>query len=727
MSILTLLIVSGVVAALAFFLAGYLLHVPKIGDAALLKLSHQREALESEIDHLRTDYKAIQEKTEETDKKYTTAEAARHDEEERRASLERELLVLKTELERVTAKKQTLAERLRIAEDKNRAAFEQEEANIEAFHRQLEATKADYLRREQTREKELGGLRAEADKAKEEKAQVLDELQKLHVRAETAEQELEDLRFEKEHRHETEPEGRADEQFRQLALAHEQARQAAEQIEGLRKELAADRERAERLAKELDTEQLRAERLYKELETERQQAKQSGETHETERQEWLEQARQVAQDHETEKRRLSEAYAADQEELKKARQIADTRENELKLLEASLQEISAREQDAVKRLIENETAWQAKAAEFSSQKSIPPAEKQELALQLKKLQYECESERDQKKSLAITLRVSEEALERERAEAKAAAEAMQKAEARLKELDRLAQENAELREQLAESAREAKLQADREGEAKDAKVELAAAQAKLNELERTLDENRKLRDQVAELHQHQEASGELERLTAAHKQVRLDAELMARRLKEVMQENAELGGLRVQAAEAASLSDEVAYLRRREKDLEAVIYANGFHASRERPALSGELLMQAPVNDLETNLHTLVAAGGPRTAVLADAKGFLIASAGESGTQEGLAAFTAVAGEMVTRARMLLPLADVESVKVTDANSIILTCHLFDSAEEGLGLVTLGPGEPKPENTQQAIYGLAAIVSGTLATDAEEPKPEPDK
>jgi hypothetical protein len=109
--------------------------------------------------------------------------------------------------------------------------------------------------------------------------------------------------------------------------------------------------------------------------------------------------------------------------------------------------------------------------------------------------------------------------------------------------------------------------------------------------------------------------------------------------------------------------------------------------------------------------------------VLADAQGFLIAGAGESGAQEGLAAFAAVAGEMVSRARMLLPLAEVDSLRVTDRNSMVLTCHLFQSAGEGLGVTTLGPGEPEAGNTARAIVELAAIVSGVAP--GADPEPDP--
>jgi hypothetical protein len=302
------------------------------------------------------------------------------------------------------------------------------------------------------------------------------------------------------------------------------------------------------------------------------------------------------------------------------------------------------------------------------------------------------------------------------------------AERRLAELDRLAKENSELREANAQAAAEVEWHAEQKDEAKDAKVELAKAQAKLVDLERLLEENRKLRDDVSELKGLKEAADELSQLQATHKQLRLDAELMSRRLQEMQLDQADLPTWRTQAAEAANLNEEVNYLRQREKDLEAQIYASGFYASREMPAVSGETLIQTPMTDMETNLHTLVGDGGPRTAILADAQGFLIAGAGEHTTQEGLAAFAAVAGDMVSRARMLVPLADVEEVRVMDTNHTVLCCHLFKADDQGLGVLTLGPGEADPEATTHAIADLSLFVSGKI-TDLETPSeetPEPE-
>jgi hypothetical protein len=365
----------------------------------------------------------------------------------------------------------------------------------------------------------------------------------------------------------------------------------------------------------------------------------------------------------------------------------------------------------------------AAAAEARASLAAVEAERARLDAEVARGRSERQAAEEARQEFELRMRAAEEVVLMLRAEAAAAKEVQKIATEHAKERERLAQENAELREQQARSEREAKQQASREEESRDARVELAAAQAKLAELASLTEENRRLRDEVGELRMHAEASGELERLTAAHKQVRLDAELMARRLQELLHDQAELGPLRAQAAEAAALAQEVEYLRRREKDLEAQLYASGSYASREMKALTGEVPVVTPVSDLETNLSALVGEGGPRTAVLADKQGFLIAAAGESVAEEGLAAFAAVAGDLVARARMLLPLADVHSLRLTDANRMVLTCHLFDSAGEGLGIATLGPGEPKADSTARAIAGLATIVSGPPAADEEVPAP----
>jgi hypothetical protein len=608
MSLQSLIVIASLIAAVAFFVAGWLLAprprpataVRPIGPAPVPtpndgeKLRRAREDLEQAL--AAAEARCLQER--ENGKR----EAAR------RAAAELERDSARQEVERLAALDKTLAARLRVAEDENRAAFEREEKAAEGWAGQLAAAQAEQRRHDGTLANEVASLRAEIAQVKRER----DEASRA---AAAAQAEAKNVRDGK------------------LAVETELRAQITSESE-LRGKLAAEAELRARAA----------------------------------------------------------------------------------TVEADLRGKLASAESAL-------SAHGSAAAALSEREATAAAEQAALRRELDQARIARTAAAEETQTLGLRVAAAEEVAEQRRVEAVAAAAAMRAAEERAKDRDRLAQENDELRAERIQAEQDRRERAQKDDDARDARVELAAAQAKLADLARFQEDNRRLRDEVAELRAHEQASAELERLQVAHKQVRLDAELMARRLQELLHDQAELGPLRAQAAEAVSLAEEVEYLRRREKDLEAQLYALGSYSSRSMPAVSGELPMLAPGSDLETNLGTLVGADGPRTAVLADAQGFLIAAAGESVAEEGLAAFAAVAGEMVSRARMLLPLADVRSVRLTDANRMVLTCHLFASSGEGLGITTLGPGEPKAESTARAIAGLATIVSGPESTAEETPEP----
>ncbi len=569
---------------------------------------------------------------------------------------------------RLAEQEQTLARRLRVAEDANRDAFEREEKAAEAWAAELEAAKAGQKRHDQAQERQLEELRARLEARAEEETAAAERVRETEAERARLARALED------------------------AEAAARAKLAEAEVDALAKVASLESAEQARLA-EIET---AARARVAELEAAQQT--------------------RLAEVEAASRARLSEleaALAAARAEAASTPQADDAlaaRER----AEAALVELRA-------RLATSEAALE----ELRARLAATDAERAELGRTLARELAARQAAEEARQELDLRRRAADEVVEVLRAQLGSAKETLRGAELAAKERDRLATENTELREQQATAARAASERAEHEDAVKDAKVELAAAQAKLAELEATTQENRRLRDEIVELRAHEDAAVELERLTAAHKQVRLDAELMARRLQELLHDRAELAPLRAQAADAAELAQEVEYLRRREKDLEAQLYAAGAYASREIMALSGELPLITPVTDLETNLTGLVGQGGARTAVLADGQGFLIASAGESVAEEGLAAFAAVAGDMVTRARQLLPLADIESVRVTDANRMVLTCHLFSSAGEPMGVATLGPADPPAEKTAQAIAGLAAIVAGNEASAEETPEPEP--
>jgi len=334
------------------------------------------------------------------------------------------------------------------------------------------------------------------------------------------------------------------------------------------------------------------------------------------------------------------------------------------------------------------------AGQLEARQETLLADAQRLTEALSQCKAECDELGAQNRDLLTKHRVVNEALSAMGSSAATTHEQWQEAQGRLLELDQLRQENAILREEKVHAETSARELATREGDAREAWVQLAAAQAKLSDLERLLEENRTLRDEVADLRLHGEASVELERLTAEHKRLRLDARVDGPRLHELLQDQAELADLRARAQDLQALGEEVAYLRRREKDLEAQLYASGSASLDDQPATAGVPALHSVGTDMEASLPRPgpTRRGSQRRA--GRHAGFLIASAGEPMPQEGMAAFTAIASEMVARTRILLPLADVDSIRVRDTNRIVLSCRLFETGGQGLGLATLGPGEP---------------------------------
>jgi hypothetical protein len=433
-------------------------------------------------------------------------------------------------------------------------------------------------------------------------------------------------------------------------------------------------------------------------------------------------------------RACQETQAASALEIAQAREQCQRCEAEVNDLTASLRQAEESQRAAAILRSQSEADWQVKVeamlaenqaevsalqASWAAKQGTLLADVQRLTEALSQCKAECDELGVQNRDWQTKHRVVNEAISAMGSSAAATHEQWQEAQGRLLELDQVRQENAVLREERAHAEASTRELATREDDARDARVQLAAAQAKLSDLERLLQENRTLRDEVADLRLHGEASVELERLTAEHKRLRLDAELMARRLNELLQDQAELADLRVRAQDLQALGEEVAYLRRREKDLEARLYASGSSSLGDEAAAAGAQSLHTVGTDMEASLHALVQPDGARTAVLADTQGFLIASAGEPMPQEGMAAFTAIASEMVARTRILLPLADVDSIRVRDTNRIVLSCRLFETGGQGLGLATLGPGEPSGPDADRVVSELAVAVAGKSAEPDE--------
>jgi chromosome segregation ATPase len=249
-----------------------------------------------------------------------------------------------------------------------------------------------------------------------------------------------------------------------------------------------------------------------------------------------------------------------------------------------------------------------------------------------------------------------------------------------------------------------------QAELKDLRVKLQIAQAKLAEVDRLVEENRDLRIENDELQAHREAGVELEQLRGEHKQLRINAELMAQKLEELEGQEAELTELRAKAEEIVSLTTEVAELRVRESALQAKLFSAGrLPTMNLQPRVA--LDMNTEIGDMKAGvlpvgLDALLRAKNARTAVLADGNGFVIANAGETYAQEGLAAFTGLMGEMTMRARTFLPLGDLVNLKIIDSNAVAISCRFFESAGMSYALATVDTEEPGRDEAEERAVDL---------------------
>jgi hypothetical protein len=262
--------------------------------------------------------------------------------------------------------------------------------------------------------------------------------------------------------------------------------------------------------------------------------------------------------------------------------------------------------------------------------------------------------------------------------------------------------------------------------ARELRGRLQLAEGQLLDLERLRGDNRALREEASELRQHQEASLLLEQLQSDHRKLRLEWELATRRVEELSAEREELTTLRGDAEQQKQLGQEVQELRRREHVLEAQIYGLGQTPETQTSnVLAPTVSVGTRAAEIETAMASLVA-GGQRTVVLADRQGFAVASGGESLSQDGLAAFSALVGDVARRAGTLLPLGTVEWVRVIDKNHTQLSCRLFEWGSESFTLSTLGQSAVDPETVDQVMSQVATrITTDESHGSEEEPAPGP--
>jgi chromosome segregation ATPase len=258
-----------------------------------------------------------------------------------------------------------------------------------------------------------------------------------------------------------------------------------------------------------------------------------------------------------------------------------------------------------------------------------------------------------------------------------------------------------------------------QGELRTLKGNVSSAHEKrmdAEQIEKLRNENQKLREDVAQLREYEKANVALEQLTCEYKRSRLETELLTRRVQELSLAQEELTELRRQALEHQQLKEEATRLTDTLGQLEAQLFALGHvPTSKQNRSSIRPTAVGTKAHEIETQLSPMLERTKLRSVVLADASGFQVVAAGESLTQEGLAAYSALAAQLAQRARRLLPVGDVLLVNLVDSNRMVVSCRLFALGQEEFAVATIGPEQLELPEADEVVEALRNSMTIALA------------
>lgn len=292
----------------------------------------------------------------------------------------------------------------------------------------------------------------------------------------------------------------------------------------------------------------------------------------------------------------------------------------------------------------------------------------------------------------------------------------QTAETRGEELERLKEENRVLRDARKRDESVRSELEDARSELREAQIKAQTAESRGEELERLLVENRNMREDLRDLEDLRAESAEFSTLKSAHQNLRLESEVLGRKLEELERMESECLDLRGRVEELGREADEAGRLRARLSSLEAQLFAAGQtpHAAQAADGPEGRadrvLAEHGPIDEI---LAKMAETSGVRSAVVADLQGLLVGGVGEGGYHEEMAAISGTAEDLSVRATGILPLDRIHSVCLSDVNQLILSCHYFLSGGDTFALTALRRESPLPaETVAETIEKLTTALEG---------------
>jgi predicted regulator of Ras-like GTPase activity (Roadblock/LC7/MglB family) len=248
---------------------------------------------------------------------------------------------------------------------------------------------------------------------------------------------------------------------------------------------------------------------------------------------------------------------------------------------------------------------------------------------------------------------------------------------------------------------------DATGEVAVLNLRVAHAEAALRELDQLREERATLSSKVRELEREAGASRELTRLQQELRSVLVDKNLLERRLEDAEFRNHEREELRTQIAELQQFRIDAELARAEVERLRARLYkaplTSGTYAARTESYLDE---LGSSGDDVEIQLQRLGLQAEAQHVVIADHRGFPVASLGDSATSEIVAAVAGIAERFSHQARQLLELAEVTQFTVQDRNGTVAHYRFFAIDEDVMSVAVIGrcvPDEPSLDRVVSAM------------------------
>jgi chromosome segregation ATPase len=251
------------------------------------------------------------------------------------------------------------------------------------------------------------------------------------------------------------------------------------------------------------------------------------------------------------------------------------------------------------------------------------------------------------------------------------------------------------------------LEYERPSESTGIDLRLAHAEAVQDELAQLREERASLSAKVRDLERDAGASRELTRLRQELRNVQVEKNLLERRLEDAEARDREREELRAKIGELQQSRLDAELARAEIERLRLRLYksplTSGTYAARADSYLDE---LGTAADDLEAELRTLALQTEARSAVVADHRGFPVASLGGTHDSELLAAVAGEAERFSRQARQLLELAEITQFTLQDRNGTVAHYRFFAMDEDVMSVAVIGTCMPEEASLDRVVTAM---------------------